>query len=1037
MNDFLFRGSLAELDAAVYELSLLEAERQARKLILIPSESQAPLAVREALASAFHNIYAEGYPDEETRWMSEDEILDYPQRLAHYRRYSDPRYYKGVEYADLIEALARRRCAEVFAANGYSADEIFVNVQALSGAPANNAVYHALLEPGDTVMGMNLLHGGHLTHGSSVNRSGKFYKAVHYTVDPLTERIDYEAVRALAKQHRPKMIIAGYSSYPWIPDWKAFREIADEVGAYLMADIAHIGGLVAAGVVPSPIGYAHVITSTTHKTLMGPRGAIILTTDPALARKIDRAVFPGEQGGPHVNVFAALALTFKLARTEQFRRLQAQIVRNAIAMADELAKRGLRIPFGGTNSHMLNVDVTTIKGPDGTSLSGDQAARILDLVGIVVNRNTIPGDKNSLDPSGIRLGTPWITQRGFDEAQSRRLANIIADVLLACVPHSVDTPRQGRQRRAKIDFEALETARLQVREMAAQAGLDIEYVPHGYPHFYYLDDPVTSGVFDLRGKRVRQFLDYALSADLTALKEGQSAPTRIHTPKGVVDATVTCLGADHYRLSLPLEKAALVATWLRDLSDGYVSLDLEGKADGSEKRLPGPVVVMENAAASAVRAEGSLHGDKPWYIGIERDALPAGEAKPPFHWQTTEGELKRTPLYETHKALGAKLIPFAGWEMPVWYTSVLEEHLATRQAAGLFDVSHMGVYEIAGRDAASFLDAICANDCGNLEPGESLYTHFLTPEADVLDDTLVYRRAWDRYLVVVNAANDDKDRAWFEAVRDGRVRVDVARPWARVYGYEAEIRNLRDPKAGDERRVDIALQGPKSRDILLALGCDEETRKRILKLQRTQLCDAVLGGFNLIVSRTGYTGEKMGFELFVHPDQATALWNALLEAGQAFGLKPVGLGARDSLRTEAGLPLYGHEMGEGSGKMGSRDLGVAEAGFGSYVKLYKPWFIGREAYIAREKERKGVVVRFRFDEQRVRMAHNGDPVSDTKGRIIGWVTSCAIDSQRYLTGQAYLELEYAAEGTPIFVHQGGDMDRPPSPAHVVSRFPKS
>ena len=1037
MKDFLFRGSLAELDAAVYELTRLEAERQARKLILIPSESQAPLAVREALASAFQNIYAEGYPDEETRWMSEDEILDYPQRLAHYRRYSDPRYYKGVEYADLIEALARRRCAEAFAANGYSADEIFVNVQALSGAPANNAVYHALLEPGDTVMGMNLLHGGHLTHGSSVNRSGKFYKAVHYTVDPQTERIDYEAVRALARQHRPKMIIAGYSSYPWIPDWKAFREIADEVGAYLMADIAHIGGLVAAGVVPSPLGYAHVITSTTHKTLMGPRGAIILTTDPALARKIDRAVFPGEQGGPHVNVFAALALTFKLARTEQFRRLQAQIVRNAIAMADELAKRGLRIPFGGTNSHLLNVDVTTIKGPDGTSLSGDQAARILDLVGIVVNRNTIPGDKNSLDPSGIRLGTPWITQRGFDEAQSRRLANIIADVLLACVPHSVDTPRQGRQRRAKIDFEVLETARLQVREMAAQAGLDLEYVPHGYPHFYYLDDAVSSGVYDLQGKRVRQFLDYALSADLTALKEGQSAPTRIHTPKGAVDATVTCLGADHYRLSLPVEKAALVAAWLRDLSDGYVSLDLEGKADGSEKRLPGPVVVMENAAASALRAEGSLYGDKPWYIGIERDPLPAGEAKPPFEWQNTEGELKRTPLYEMHKTLGAKLIPFAGWEMPVWYTSVLEEHLATRQAAGLFDVSHMGVYEIAGRDAASFLDAICANDCGNLEPGESLYTHFLTPEADVLDDTLVYRRAWDRYLVVVNAANDDKDRTWFEAVRDGRVRIDVARPWARVYGYEAEIRNLRDPKAGDERRVDIALQGPKSRDILLALGCDDETRKRILRLQRTQLCDAVLGGFNLIVSRTGYTGEKMGFELFVHPDQAVALWNALLEVGQAFGLKPVGLGARDSLRTEAGLPLYGHEMGEGSGKMGSRDLGVAEAGFGSYVKLYKPWFIGREAYIAREKERKGVVVRFRFDEQRVRMAHNGDPVSDAKGRIIGWVTSCAIDSQRYLTGQAYLELEYAAEGTPVFVHQGGAMDRPPSPAHVVSRFPKS
>ncbi|MFN3741313.1 MAG: glycine cleavage system aminomethyltransferase GcvT [Anaerolineales bacterium] len=1038
MNDFLFRGSLAELDAAVYELAMLEAERQTRKLILIPSESQAPLAVREALASAFQNIYAEGYPDEETRWMSEDEILDYPQRLAHYRRYSDPRYYKGVEYADLIEALARRRCAEAFAANGYSADQIFVNVQALSGAPANNAVYHALLEAGDTVMGMNLLHGGHLTHGSSVNRSGKFYKAVHYTVDPKTERIDYEAVRALALQHRPKLIIAGYSSYPWIPDWQKFREIADEVGAYLLADISHIGGLVAAGVVPSPVGYAHVITSTTHKTLTGPRGAIILTTDAALARKIDRAVFPGEQGGPHVNVFAALALTFKLARTEQFRRLQEQIVRNAIAMADELAQRGLRIPYGGTNSHMLNVDVTTIKGPDGTSLSGDQAARILDLVGIVVNRNTIPGDKNSLDPSGIRLGTPWITQRGFDEARSRQLANIIADVLQACVPHSVDTPRQGRQRRAKIDFEAFENARLQVRALAEQAGIDFEYTRHGYPHFYYLDDKVTTGVFDLKGPRVRQFLDYAVSANLSALHRGKSCPTRIHTPKGAVEATLTCLGEDHYQLILPVEKASLAATWLRDLSDGYISLDLDGQPDGSEKRLPGPIVIAENVNARAQQAQGeAIWPEKPWYIGIEKDDPPAGQPKPPFQWEAKEGDLKRTPLFEVHKALGAKLIPFAGWEMPVWYTSVVEEHLATRQAAGLFDVSHMGVYEIVGRDAASFLDAICANDCGNLQPGESLYTQFLTPDADVIDDTLVYRRAWDRYLVVVNAANDDKDRAWFEAVRDGKVRIDNARPWARVYGYEAEIRNLRDPKAGDDMRVDLALQGPKSRDILLALACDDETRARVMGLKRTELCDAVIGGFDLIVSRTGYTGEKMGFELFIHPDRAVEFWNALLEAGRPFGLKAVGLGARDSLRTEAGLPLYGHEMGEGSGKMGLRDLGVAESGFGAYVKLYKPWFIGRDAYVAREKERKGVVVRFRFDEQRVRMAHNGDPVTDGNGRIIGWVTSCAIDSQRYLTGQAYVELAYAPEGTPIFIHQGGAMDRPPSAAHVVSRFPKS
>src|SRR5512139_1973312 len=434
MSDFLFRGDLSDLDPDVDELIKLETERQARKLILIPSESTAPRAVREALGSVFQNLYAEGYPDEDTRWMSEEEILDYPARLGQYRRNGDPRYYKGVEYADVVESLARRRCAEAFAANGFSANQIFVNVQALSGAPANNAVYQGLINLGDTVLGLNLLHGGHLSHGSSVNRSGKWYKAVHYTIDE-NERLDYDKIRLQAFEAMPKLIIAGYSSYSWVPDWKKFRSIADEVGAYLLADISHIGGLVAAGVVPSPVGIAHVVMSTTHKSMDGPRGAVLLTTDAAIAKKLDKAVFPGEQGGPHVNVFAALAVAFKLAQTKQFKKLQEQTIANAKAMADQFQKRGLRVPFGGTDCHMLNVDVTTVKSPDpvggagGISLSGDQAGRILDIVGIVVNRSTIPGDRNSADPSGIRLGTPWITQRGFNEKTTRQLTDIMADVL--------------------------------------------------------------------------------------------------------------------------------------------------------------------------------------------------------------------------------------------------------------------------------------------------------------------------------------------------------------------------------------------------------------------------------------------------------------------------------------------------------------------------------------------------------------------------------------------------------------------------------
>ncbi len=967
------------------------------------------MAVREALSSPFQNIYAEGYPDEESRWMNDEEILDYPARLAEYRRNSDPRYYKGVEYADTVEALARRRAAQTFAANGITADQIYVNVQGLSGAAANNAVYHALLNLGDTVMGLNLLHGGHLSHGSSVNRSGKWYKAVHYTIDQ-NEKLDYEAIRTLALENKPKLLIAGYSSYSWVPDWKKFREIADEVGAYFLADISHIGGLVAAGVVPSPIGYAHVIMSTTHKSIDGPRGSVLLTTDAAIAKKIDKAVFPGEQGGPHVNVFAGLALAFKLTQTKQFKRLQAQTLKNAKAMADQFEKRGLRVPFGGTDTHLVNVDCSSIVGEDGTKLSGDQASRILDIVGVVVNRNTIPGDKNSMDPSGIRLGTPWITQRGFTEKMTRQLADIMAEVLIACAPHSVDTVKKGKQRRAKLDFAVLNTAKLKIRKLAESAGIDFQVGKSKYPHFYYIDDQTKTSVFELSGQRIRQVLDYATSSDLSALKKNKSTETTIATPKGVVKCLLTNLGANKYQLEVPPAKAGVVGTWLRDLSDGYMSFNLDGEKDFSAKRMPGAFVVADvkkkNVVVPVVGADGhppvqTKSVDKPWFIGIKPEGNAERDGLPSFEWNESEGELKKTKLNQIHRDLGGRMVPFAGWEMPVQYTGIFEEHLATRNAAGLFDVSHMGVYDVRGADAASFLDTVCGNDCGGLLPGESLYSHFLTPDADVIDDTLIYRRGWENYLVVVNASNDDKDRTWLESVRDGKVRIDNGRPWSRTYGYEANIRNLRDPKAGKDMRVDIALQGPKSRDVLLAMGVDDATRARIMKLKRTELCDAMVGGFNLIVSRTGYTGEKMAFELFVHPQRAVDFWLAVMKAGEPFGVKPIGLGARDSLRTEAGLPLYGHEMGLGSGKFDGRDLGVAEGGFGSYVKPYKPWFIGRDAYVAREKERKGVVIRFTFDDQRVRMAHNGDPVDNGDGERIGFVTSCAIDGARFITGQAY------------------------------------
>ena len=1041
MTDFLFRGSLADVDPAVFDLTEVEAERQARKLILIPSESQAPMAVREALGSAFQNIYAEGYPDEEMRRMSEAEILDMETRLAHYRRYSDPRYYKGVEYADVIESLARRRCAELFATNGISPEDIYVNVQALSGAPANNAVYHALVNPGDTIMGMNLLHGGHLSHGSSVNRSGKFYHAVHYTVDPETERIDYDAVQELAEQTRPKFIIAGYSSYSWSVDWRRFKEIAKSVGAYLFADIAHVAGLVVGGAYPSPVGYADVITFTTHKTLCGPRGACILTTDAGLARKIDRAVFPGEQGGPHVNVFAAMAVAFKLDATPQFSELQHQIVKNCVAFTDRFKELGWRIPYGGTDTHLMNLDCTSVAGPDGTTLSGDMAARILDLAGIVVNRNTIPGDKSASDPSGIRMGSPWVSQRGLKETDMRKLAEVISDLLRATTPFSM-AGRKGELRRAKVDFQELERAKIQVRDMAQKAGIDFEPSTHGYPHFYYYNETPEGewAVYEISGARAREFLSFALSSEVEALQPDESQPTRIYTTEGAVDGFLKAVEVDRFRLSVPSQKAALAVTWLRDLSDGFVAFD-----EDPLRKLPGPVAVRPVEAQAVTEAQGEpVALRKPYFVEMPGD-LPALEPLPAFQWEEQEGELRRTPVYEVHKQLGAKLIPFAGWEMPVWYSSVLEEHLAVRQAAGLFDVAHMGVYQAEGPDAGLFLDSVVGNDISGLAVGDSCYTHLMDPDANVIDDLLVYHRAENKFLIVVNASNDDKDWAWLNAVREGRVCVDNERPWAQVYGRDVTLRNLRDRGEGADMRVDIALQGPRSRDILLAMGVDEETRERILALKRTQLTDATVGGYDLVVSRTGYTGEKMAFELFVHPDQAAQFFQDVLKAGEPFGLKPIGLGARDSLRTEAGLPLYGHEMG------GEKNLGVAEAGFGSYVKTYKPWFVGRAAFLAKEQRRKGEVVRFRFTEKGVRMAHSGDPVLDKRGRVIGWVTSCAVDKDGYLTGQAFVDLKSGEEGAPIYIYQSapekagkapaelkvGDRSTLPTPSTVISRFPKS
>ena len=379
--DFIFRGSASNLDPGLTDLIAREDLRQNEKIILVASESIAPAAVQELMGSSFANVYAEGYPRSSSRKQTTAEILDVDAELAYYRRYSDPRYYKGVEYADVLEALARRRAAELFAANNLSPNDLYVNVQPLSGSPANSAVYSALLQPGDTIMGLSLIDGGHLTHGSKVSKTGKIYRSVPYHVDPDTEQLNYDAIESQALEERPNIIIAGFTAYPLKIDWARFREIADKCGAYLLADIAHISGLVAAGVHPSPVGIADVVTTTTHKSLCGPRGAMIITHRGDLVRRIDRAVFPGDQGGPHLNTIAALALALKLANTDQFRKLQERIVSNASYLAECLSSDGLRIVTGKTENHLLLLDTKSVTHQS-VHLSGDMAARILDVAGI-------------------------------------------------------------------------------------------------------------------------------------------------------------------------------------------------------------------------------------------------------------------------------------------------------------------------------------------------------------------------------------------------------------------------------------------------------------------------------------------------------------------------------------------------------------------------------------------------------------------------------------------------------------------------------
>jgi glycine hydroxymethyltransferase len=389
---FVGNETIAEFDAELAEAINAETRRQEEHIELIASENYASPRTMEAQGSVLTNKYAEGYPGK--------------------------RYYGGCEHVDKAEVLAVERAKTLFGAD-------FANVQPHSGSQANAAVYLALLEGGDTVLGMSLADGGHLTHGATVNFSGKLYNSVQYGIDTVTGEVDYDNIASLAKEHQPKMIVAGFSAYSRRLDWQKFRDIADAVGAYLLVDMAHVAGLVAAGEYPNPVPYADVVTSTTHKTLCGPRGGIILArSNPEIEKKLNSALFPGSQGGPLMHVIAAKAVAFKEAMTPEFKDYQAQTLANARAIAKGLLERGYSIVSGGTDNHLLLLDLVD------KDITGKAADAALGAANITVNKNAVPNDPRSpFVTSGIRIGSPAVTRRGFKEAECLQLAGWIADIL--------------------------------------------------------------------------------------------------------------------------------------------------------------------------------------------------------------------------------------------------------------------------------------------------------------------------------------------------------------------------------------------------------------------------------------------------------------------------------------------------------------------------------------------------------------------------------------------------------------------------------
>lgn len=1020
-KDFLVNSKLSALDPDVVSFINAEEERQGNNLQMIASESICPKPVREALSAVFTNKYAEGYASTRMTVDERRRIEKEPERyLAFHRRYGDRRFYKGAEISNFIEVLAQRRAAEIFANPTAPADDIFVNVQPLSGAAANNAVYNSFLIPGDVIMGMSLSYGGHLTHGSPFNRSGRQYKVISYTVDPQTGRFDLNEFERLVMENKPKIVIAGASAYPWNIDWAALKSICEKAplqvaglnrsGSILMADISHPAGLVVAGLFNNPVGVADVVTFTTHKTLCGPRGAVIISTDEAIAKRIDFGVFPGEQGGPHINNITAKAVAFKIAATKEFRTLQYRIVENCQALADEFTKLGFRLAYGGTNTHLVLIDLDSLKTESGIPLKGDIASNILDLCGITCNKNALPGDETGTRPRGLRFGTPILSQLGMGVAEMRKIARLVHYVLSHIRTFTVIS-HSGKLVRGKVDLEVMQKTRAEVDKLL---GLKAK------------KSALKGNAIEISGERAAGFIQSLVTANLYTLKTGQPAKTALRFGAKNVDVILKPSESDAFTVIPPKAQLPSMLAYFRGLSDGYISW----QADDIYAKVEGPVVFKVVNEKSKIKPVSS--------------AAPAQVApKSEFEFKPYSGEPRRTSLYQEHLKLTRAqfLVPFAGWSMPLWYTRASEEHVAVRVAAGLFDVSHMGKLEISGPYATRFLDLVTTNYVPRLKIGQSQYSYLLDADGNVLDDILLYRRAPQKYLMVVNASNKEKIEQWLHAVNNGQVIIDRDSPGRGLEGRVSII-----DRAQVDEWVNLALQGPNSLKLLLKITGNREDARKLKSHKKTYALEVTLGGIRALAARTGYTGEDIAYEIFVPRDDATRFWNLLLESGKEFGLKPCGLAARDSLRTEAGLPLYGHELA------GDNKVMPTEAVYGAFIKRHKPFFIGRRPYLVREK-RLAIpvnvpelrrIVRFKINAPNARAIKTGDAVtSGGSGNRIGFVTSCTLvpaleaGQPNCQIGLALVDKKYA-KGSELQIiptpRPGAAQAPDPIEALILSRF---